>query len=127
MTKRFALRSGILTGMLAAGAVITGVSATPAAAADNFARDCAAGNFCAYDGGNYSVRKLLTSSYSGSSKVDVANNLTASAANKTDNDWCGWNDGTLIDSVLYRFSPHTGVTTLGSANDKIDYFRARSC
>jgi hypothetical protein len=98
-----------------------------AAAADNFARDCAAGNFCAYDGSNYSVLKLLTSSYSGSSNVDVANNRTASAANKTDNNWCGWNDGTITNTRLYNFAPHTGVTTLGSANDKIDFFRARAC
>jgi hypothetical protein len=70
---------------------------------------------------------LLTSSYSGSSNVEVANNRTASAANKTDNSWCGWNDGTVINSRLYNFAPHTGVTTLGSANNKIDFFPARAC
>lgn len=126
MTKRFALRSRILMGALAVGAAIAVVPATPAAAADNFARDCAANNFCAYDGSNYSVLKLLTSSYSGTSKVDVADNKTASAANKTDNGWCGY-EASGLDRSIYSFAPHTGVTTLGGANDRIDYFRARSC
>jgi hypothetical protein len=101
---------------------ILGVVASPALA------DCGlnAGHFCAFRHNGYSDQILHSAAGAGTDFVDVADNITSSVKNSTNNYWCGVHSDGWPDSTVLRVSPDTNLSALGGANDTIDHFYVRS-
>lgn len=108
-------------------AVLAGGVALPPAALG--ASDCASSRFCAYRHQNFGTR-LLSTVYTGTADVDVADDLTTSLANdfssSTGRWWCGVNAGSPWDTTITMTPAATEVSNVGSSDkDKIDWFYTR--
>ena len=116
MKKKTRTRLLVLSGLIASASL---VSVVPALAA------CDVGRFCAFDGQDYVDKILDSGANAGSSFVDVADNQTASAKNRTGQRWCGVESNGWPDQTVFGFAQTTWYTTLGSANNLIDHFYVR--
>jgi hypothetical protein len=107
----------------AAGVALVLLPAGSASAVEAFA-PCGRDRFCAYQHGGWGGAMVLDSAAVRGQRVEVANNVVSSVDNNRNNRWHGWDGrGALGDRMVFSFAPQTAVATLGSANDKIDYFR----
>lgn len=107
----------VVSGLIATASVAV---AGPALAA------CDVGRFCAFNATDFGDKILDSGAGAGSSFVDVADNLTSSAKNRTGNNWCGVESNGWPDQTIFAFANNTWYSTLGSANNEIDHFYVRS-
>ena len=92
-----------------------------------FATHCDTGRFCAFDLTSYGHPQLLSSAApAGTDTVNVVDNDTSSAKNRTGNRWCGVESGGWPDQTVFVFAPNSWYSTIGSANNIIDHFYVRS-
>lgn len=115
--KKTRTRLLVVSGLIATASVAV---AAPALAA------CDVGRFCAFNGTDYVDKILDSGANAGDSFVDVADNLTSSAKNRSGNRWCGVESNGWPDQTVFAFAPNTWYSTLGSANNIIDHFYVRS-
>ncbi len=109
--------------------VVSGLVATAslAVALPAQADHCDVGRFCAYDLSSYGHPQLLSSgANAGTSMVDVTDNETTSAKNRTGDRWCGVESNGWPDQTVFSFANNTWYSTIGSANNIIDHFYVRA-
>lgn len=117
--KRVMSKLVIVTILAAATLVVAGLPAG--------ANHCDTGRFCAFDLQSFGHPQLVSSAAAaGTDTVDVADNQTSSAKNRTDNRWCGVESNGWPDQTIFRFAPHTWYETLGTAGNDIDHFYVKS-
>jgi hypothetical protein len=91
------------------------------------ATHCGATLFCAFNGASYGHAQLLASGVEPpANNVDVADDLTSSAKNRSDDRWCAVNNGFPGDDTIFSFAPNTNYAVLGGANNLTDHFYVRT-
>lgn len=119
--KGFIVKKGLI-GTLVLGLLVVAAFSGPA-----LATHCDTGRFCAFDGTSYGHPQLLSSAAAaGTDTVNVSDNQTSSAKNRTGNRWCGVQSGGWPDQTIFVFAPNSWYSTIGTASNKIDHFYVRS-